>query len=120
METSILKSVKKKLNVDPLNTAFDQDILEHINGAFSTLTQMGVGPLVFQITDDTADWSDYSTDDVLLGFVKTYVGLKTRMLFDPPATSFLQKAITDEIAEFESRISSYREDLEWTDPTAVV
>ena len=56
MEQSILKSVKKNLNVDTgVDDAFDEQIVTFINSALSTLTQLGIGPSDgFMIEDDTA------------------------------------------------------------------
>lgn len=110
METSILQSVKKVLNLDPGYTAFDQDILLHINGTFLTLNQLGIGPAAgFSIEDETAKWSDYIGSDPNLNAVKTLVYLKVRMLFDPPETSFTQEAMNRQIEQLEWRLNVYAE-----------
>ena len=44
METSILKTIRSMLDMDPDETAYNNDILVHINSAIMTLTQLGVGP----------------------------------------------------------------------------
>ena len=44
MTDRILESVKKVLGIAPEYLAFDQDIVMHINSAFSVLHQLGVGP----------------------------------------------------------------------------
>jgi hypothetical protein len=86
---SILDSVKKTLGFDPDYEAFDLDITLFINGAFGSLQQAGVGPdSGIAITDNTALWSDYVTDGVLLDLVKQYVYSSVRLSFDPPGTSF--------------------------------
>lgn len=117
METSILTSVKKNLGIDEAYTVFDHDILTYINGAFSTLTQLGVGPAEgYAIEDDTPTWSDFIGEDPRYNSVKTYVTLKVRMLFDPPQTSYLLEAMTHQIEELEWRINVYREETGWVDP----
>ena len=117
MEQSILKSVKKLLNVNPDDTAFDDDILTHINSAFSTLHQLGIGPTDgFMVEDDEALWVDFIGYDPLLNSVKTYVCLKTRIYFDPPTTSYLIGALDKQITELEWRLNTGREALAWTDP----
>lgn len=117
METSILTSVKKNLGIDEAYTVFDHDILTYINGAFSTLTQLGVGPAEgFAIEDETPTWSDFIGEDPRYNSVKTYVTLKVRMLFDPPQTSYLLDAMTHQIEELEWRINVYREETGWVDP----
>ena len=45
-----------------------------INAAFSILTQIGAGPTNgFQITDDTAKWSDFIDDITVINLVKKYI-----------------------------------------------
>ena len=44
MEQSILKSTKNILGIADDYDVFDLQIMTHINSAFSTLTQLGVGP----------------------------------------------------------------------------
>ena len=121
METSILKSVKKILGVEATYTAFDLDILTHINTAFSTLTQLGIGPVNgFMIEDDTPTWSTFLGTDLQLNNVKTYVYLKVKYLFDPPGTSFHMTAIENQIRELEWRLNVHREETAWIDPMAPV
>ena len=64
---SILQSIKKLLGMDASYEAFDADIIMHINTAFAVLKQLGVGPPNgFSITDDSAVWSDYTTDGAFI------------------------------------------------------
>lgn len=86
---SILDSVKQVLGVDPAYTAFDPDVIMHINTSLGILRQMGVGgTAAFSISDNTALWADFFTDETVLETAKSYVYLTCRLLFDPPATSF--------------------------------
>lgn len=117
MEESILKSVKKVLGIDASYTAFDLDILIHINSVFATLNQLGIGPESgFTIEDDTTLWAAFIGSDKRLSSVKTYVYLKVRLLFDPPATSYLVDAFTKQALELEWRLNAYRESYAWTPP----
>jgi hypothetical protein len=120
METSILISTKKILGLDQSYTAFDQDVLTHINTAFSTLNQLGVGPVQgFFIEDETPTWDDFldMVDDVMMhNMVKTYVYLRVRLLFDPPQTSYLIEALNQQLKEFEWRLNVEREGEFWVDP----
>jgi len=110
VEDSILKSTKKILGLADDYTAFDLDVITHINAAFSILNQLGVGPLEgFYIMDDTITWSEFNVPSNQLSLVKTYVFLKVRLLFDPPGTSFLISAMTDQIKEYEWRLNVFRE-----------
>jgi len=105
LSTSILTSTKKILGVSADDTVFDLDIITHINSAFSTLCQLGIGPATgFMIEDATAQWDDFLGDDWRFNSVKSYVYLKVRSLFDPPTTSYLLNAMKEQIQEFEFRL----------------
>ena len=107
---SILDSTKKILGLDPEYDVFDVDIITHINTAFFTLNQLGVGPAEgFMIVDNTSPWSWFSEGRVNLNAVKTYVYLRVRLLFDPPQTSFAISAMEKQIQELEWRLNVHRE-----------
>lgn len=117
MSDSILVSTKKILGLDASYTAFDVDIIMHINSVFGTLNQLGIGPINgFMIEDDTALWRTFIGSDLNLNAVKTYVYLRVRLLFDPPATSFHITAMENQIKELEWRLNVYRETRDWVDP----
>src|SRR6476661_8002790 len=106
MENSILISTKKVLGIAEDYTVFDLDIITHINAAFSILNQLGVGPVEgFFIEDEIASWDEFMVPPNQLNLVKTYVILKVRMLFDPPATGFLVTAMENQIKEYEWRLN---------------
>lgn len=112
MEESILKSTKKILGLDNEYTAFDLDVITHINAAFSILDQLGIGPLDgFSIEDDQTEWTSYPVPANQLHLIKTYVYLKVRLLFDPPSTSFLINAYEEQLKEYEWRLNVMREVL---------
>lgn len=114
---SILTSVKKILGVDEDYTAFDEDIIVHINTTFSKLNQLGIGPNVgFAIEDDTATWDELLGTDLRLNSVKSYTYLCVRLMFDPPNTSYLIDSMDKQVKELEWRINTYREEESWTDP----
>lgn len=117
MVDSILTSIKKLLGPEEIYEHFDADIIMHINSAFSTLTQLGVGPEeVFVIKDKTAIWTDFIQDDKRLEFVKTYIYLKVKLVFDPPLSSSVLDAMNRQINELEWRLNvavdSGRRDLD--------
>ena len=106
LDQSILNSTKKILGMAPEYSAFDLDVITHINSVFSTLEQIGVGPDGgFAIEDENAMWGDFLGSDARLNQVKSYVYLRVRLLFDPPATSFTQAAMKEQIQEMEWRLS---------------
>ena len=117
MTNSILQNTKKVLGIAPDYTVFDEDILMHINTTLGTLTQIGLGPAEgFRVQDADATWEDFLGDDLRLLSVKTYVYLRVRLLFDPPATSFTIEALERQLREIEWRLSVTRESDAWIDP----
>lgn len=106
MEDSILNTIKAMLGPDSSYDVFDTDIMIHINTAFSFLTQLGVGPSNgFKITGDSETWGQFLGEALDLESVKTYIYLKVKMLFDPPASSFVMKAMEDTCKEIEWRLN---------------
>ena len=102
---SILNSVKKQVGITADCTDFDDQLIMHVNTTFMILNQLGVGPPEgFVIEDDLATWTDYLGDPVKLQMVKTYMGHKVRLLFDPPSSSTHMNAINQAISEFEWRL----------------
>lgn len=107
---SILNSIKKILGIAPEYTEFDADVIMHINSTFSTLHQLGIGPLDgFMIEDDEVEWDAFLLGDNRLNSIKTYMGLKVRLPFDPPATSFGITAMQEQIKELEWRLNVAQE-----------
>lgn len=103
---SILTSIKKLLGIVEEYKHFDPDIVMHINSAFSVLTQLGVGPEEgFRIEDASKTWSEFLYDDPRLEFVKTFIYLKVKLVFDPPLSSAVMEAINRQISELEWRIN---------------
>lgn len=103
---SILTSIKKVLGIYEEDTSFDADIMMHINTVFMILRQMGVGPPGgFSITGSFETWDDYISDISLLEPVKTYVALRVRLMFDPPASSAIVDVMNRTIQELEWRLN---------------
>lgn len=105
MDESILTSVKKMLGMTDDYTAFDMDIIIHINSVFVTLYELGVGDKAFSISDKSTKWSEFIGDSRNLDLVKTYMYLKVRLIFDPPSSSAALQAMQELAKEFEFRIS---------------
>lgn len=117
MEDSILLTVKQVLDIPADNTAFDFTLLIHINSAFATLNQLGVGPAtVFEIEDDTAVWATFLDGDSRFNAVKTYVCLKVKSVFDPPSSAYAVTAMKEQIMEHEWRLNTAREETDWVAP----
>ena len=106
MATAMLDDIKKQIGIVPEYTAFDDQILLDINAAFATLHQLGVGPEEGFVVDSTTTWDDYILAPRLVNFVKSYVSMKVRVMFDPPTSSFALDALNKQIAEYEWRMTS--------------
>lgn len=103
---SILTSIKKLLGISEEYEHFDADIMIHINTAFETLNQLGIGPdTPFYIQDKTDTWDEFKTNGQDIRSVKTYIYLKVKMIFDPPTNSVYSEAIKNEISELEWRMN---------------
>jgi hypothetical protein len=121
MSDSILTDTKKVLGIAEDDTSFDLDVIMHINSAFTTLADLGVGPATgFMITDATTTWGALLGSDLNLNNVKTLVYLKVRLVFDPPNTSFVLNALQEQIREHEWRLNTRREATDWVDPEPLV
>ena len=110
---SILTSIKKLLGIDETFTQFDIDVMIFINSAFMSLYQLGIGPSGgYKITDDDNTWDEVTDSRIDLEGVKTFIYLKTRLMFDPPQMGFLVEAIKDQIRELEWRLNVQIESID--------
>lgn len=102
---SILTSIKKLLGIDAEYKQFDVDIIIHINSAFMTLNQLGVGPddPVF-ISSELDTWDKLLGDTKRLEAVKQYVYLKVKIAFDPPSSSVVLNSMIESARELECRL----------------
>lgn len=108
--STILNDVKKLLGLNESYGAFDKDVIIGINSALMTLNQLGIGPKEgFAITGGEETWDKFIEGATNLEAVKTYVYLKTKMVFDPPGSSFVVDAITRTISELEWRLNAQKE-----------
>lgn len=113
MEESILISVKQILGIPSDYEVFDLDVITHINTAFSTLRQLGIGPVEgFSIEDDTAEWADFYEQELRYNSIRTYIFLVVKRLFDPPSTGFLNDAMSKQIQELEWRLRTLSEEIQ--------
>lgn len=111
MDESILTSIKKLLGITEAYEYFDLDIIIHINSIFAKLNQLGVGPKQpFKITGKLETWDMFmktwtTNDDRFdIDYVKTYIYLKVRLIFDPPTSQAATQAFEEQAAEFEWRL----------------
>lgn len=107
MDQSILNTIKKLLGLAPDYTAFDSDIVVYINSVLMTLNQIGIGPNEgFTITGPYELWTDFVPNEITdQQGIPTYIYLKVKLMFDPPASSFGQEALKKQAEEIEWRLN---------------
>lgn len=117
MEESILTTIKRMLGAAPIYDAFDAELKTFINSVLFTLCQIGVGPTTpFSIVNGDEDWTEFlGTDASKFEAVKTYIFLKTKIVFDPPTSSFVLSALKDEANMYEWRLNVMAETPAWED-----
>lgn len=106
MDDSILDTIKKLLGIDPEDISFDTDIKVHINSTILSLSQMEIGPPNgFVVASKDNLWSEFIGSSVInLEGVKSYIYLKTKLIFDPPPNSTTIDAFNKSISELEWRM----------------
>ena len=78
---------------------------------------MGIGPFAgFSIESDTPVWGDFVDPGPMQDSVKLFVLLHSRLLFDPPATTFHLNAVQEQLQQVTWRLSIMREETDWVDP----
>ena len=96
-ENSILLTIRKMIGPSASYDIFDTDLIIHINAAFSRLCQLGVGPSSpFKITGSTETWEDFMPVN-MPEEVKQYIYLKTRQIFDTPASATVVNVMKEQI-----------------------
>lgn len=103
MSDSVLNTIKKLVGVP--DDSFTEDILVHINSSFFTLYQLGVFDEPPIIKSEAETWGEVIGDDKNLEAIKTYIYIKVRLIFDPPATSFVIDALKKQAEEIEWRLN---------------
>lgn len=104
----ILDTVKSKVWID---ASYDDpqvitNLVDDTNTVLMALNQMGIGNDGFRITSTGNEkWEDFLKDSQQdLDAIKTYVGLRVEMLFNPPTSSLLKEAKLEAIREAEFRL----------------
>jgi len=109
LNNNILNSVKEYcgISIDSDVTAYDSQIMSHINTVLMMLNQMGIGDPAreFRIKDGTETWDQLIQNDKYSG-IKDYVNIKTKLLFDPQSFTPNAMSSTEELLkEIEWRLS---------------
>ncbi len=111
IKMNVLQSVKEFLGIPKEVEAFDSSIMILISQTFDVLAQIGVDVKPYKDMEGlkTNDWDSYFNDDSLLSSIKTFVYLKVRVIFDPPANPSLLEEFNKAISETEWRIQVFSE-----------
>lgn len=110
VDDGILSSIKKLHGISPDDTSFDPDLIMHINSALMILNDLGVGPSTgFFIKDSSKTWYDYVPNMVIAESIKSFVYIKVKLVFDPPASPTVIEALKSSAKEYECRILMWAE-----------
>lgn len=103
---SILRTVKTHCNVSADDTSFDAELIDNTNTILGILPQLILCPNEGRtIESGTEEWSDFFPGNPKIGMIKSYVGKRVRLLFDPPSNSQHLEALKETISELESRLT---------------
>lgn len=110
MNDNILDSVKKLNNIADDDPSFDQELIMYINSALMVIMQEWHGmDHAFRVDDGTETWNDLLGGDTDYEGVKELVGLKVKLMFDPPSNSAVLQAINDQIRDLEWRLYIWKD-----------
>ena len=103
---SILDTIKKMIGLPIDDDSYDVDLIIHINSALSRLPQLNnqFNPLV--IMDNTANWDQVFTKPEY-EFIKTYIFINVRLVFDPPSNTTLAESLKAAITQYEWTLTVY-------------
>lgn len=116
LSESILNSMKQTLwpgeIMDDENNPFDAELILHINAIFTDISRLGIGSETpFHITGATETWSDFYNRIDMCNNVKEYMHLRLRMVFDPPANSFIVNSFEEMIKKLEWHLTVISDEL---------
>lgn len=99
-EETILTVIKNFIGISTSDPHFDDEILMHINLIIAELEIVGTTDKVSICSKDTV-WTDYLVKEVDIASIQTLIGMKVKMVFDPPANSFLVESYNKQIDKME-------------------
>lgn len=99
-EETILNVIKNFIGISTSDPHFDDEILMHINLIIAELAIVGTTDKVSICSKDTV-WTDYLVKEVDIASIQTLIGMKVKMVFDPPANSFLVESYNKQIDKME-------------------
>ena len=110
MNDNILASIKKMNNILEDDHSFDSDLILYINSALMVVMQEWHGmDHAFRLEDGTETWDELLGEDTDYEGVKELIGLKVRLMFDPPTSSAALEAIQAQIQDLEWRMFIWKD-----------
>ena len=101
----ILNDTKELLGLPSNVTDFDLQLINNINSVLFTLNNIGVGETGYQTTLEEGNLDDFVPDnEEVKAAVQMYIFMKVRLLFDPPASSFVLTSLEAQLKELEWRL----------------
>lgn len=104
MDTKILDDIRSLMG-SGTDSIFDTDLLIYINSFLADLTQVGVGPVQGMVADKNTTWRQFTGNEKLFQAIRTYVYIKTRLIFDPPQSGFVTTSMQESAKELLWRIN---------------
>lgn len=102
MDGSILEDVRVACNLSKNDSSFDGQLILHTNTFLFRSAQMGVGKKGFSIDGVEQKWSDFiDTNFEEFESVKSYIGLRVLLVFDPPQNSAVIELLNSTVKELE-------------------
>lgn len=117
MEDSILDNIKQMLGIYSDDTAFDAELIMHINNAISDLLHVGKDMPDYSIEGVNNLWTEFLDSKALIGQARQYIYCKVRLIFDPPSNSFVVTEIEKAKDEAQWRFYMIKDDEEKEDGT---
>lgn len=107
MIDNILENVKTTCGITMSDTAFDDDLISKINAELFELNQIGIGLTGYYISVlDNGNWEEFEPDHPeLAGAISQLVGLRVKLIFDPPTSSMAKESYEKTIDRLEWRLN---------------
>lgn len=99
---SVLRTIKELIIGDNDDTTFDPELIVHINSSLSRLYELGVTKDAIRIRGEADTWNMILGDSEKFENVKQYIYISTKLIFDPPSSSYVLTYLKEE-----------RDKLEW-------
>lgn len=106
--SDVITDVKQMVGASIYDNSFDVNIVIAINSILAVLSDIGISEVddTCLKVDDVMTWDELLKGRTDIEYIKSYIHLKVKMLFDPPSSSALLDAYNRQIAEFEWRLNT--------------